>query len=210
MSTHVANATISRAAAGPISTGFTLIELLVTVALLAVLMMIAAPSFITYQRNSELTATANSFLASLASARAEAMKRQLRAFVIPTSGNDWKNGWVVFVDANSNATATDVSLDSGDIKLAEVDALPSSLSIATTATSPGFVQGGLKYAMYNGSGFLTLIGGNFPTGGADSIDFNNSADTGTANTRRVIASVAGRMRVCKPAVDPGCSVGAGF
>lgn len=208
MSSLACSARVRRLFARPTSPGFTLIELMVTVALLAVLMVIAAPSFITYQRNSELTATANSFLAALASARAEAMKRQLRVFVIPASGNEWKNGWVVFVDWNSNATAASVSLDSEDIKLAEVAALPSSVSIETTATSTGFVQGTLKYAMYNGSGFLTLIGGNFPTGGADSIDFKSSA--GTDSTRRVIASVAGRVRVCKPAVDASCSVGAGF
>jgi len=181
---------------------------MVTVGLLAVLMVIAAPSFVSFQRNSELTSTANSFLASLTSARAEAMKRQLRAFVIPAQDNDWRSGWVVFLDANGNVTSGAVTMDADDIELARVGRLPPSLSVDTSNGSSGFAQGALKYAMYNGSGFLTLVGGNFPTGGADSIDFKNSADADS--TRRVIASVAGRMRVCKPAVDASCSVGAGF
>ena len=193
---------------GPTSLGFTLIELMVTVGLLAVLMVIAAPSFVSFQRNSELTATANSFLASLTSARAEAMKRQLRAFVIPAEGNDWRTGWVVFLDANGDVTTGAVAMEAGDIELARVGPLPPSLSVDTSNGASGFAQGAVNYAMFNGSGFLTLIGGNFPTGGADSIDFKSTADSDS--TRRVIASVAGRMRVCKPAVDQGCSVGAGF
>ena len=45
--------------------GFTLIELMVTIALAAVLMTIAAPSFVQYQRNSELTSLTNSLLAAI-------------------------------------------------------------------------------------------------------------------------------------------------
>ena len=191
--------------------GFTLIELMVTLALMAIMMVLAAPSFITFQRNSELTTTANSFLATLASARAEAMKRQLRTFVIPASGDNWSNGWVAFVDVNRNVsdTTSAMVMDAGDIELARGAALPSSVAIDAPSGSTSFVHGSVKYAMFNGSGFMSVIGGGFPAGGGDSLDFTN----GTGQTRRVLASVAGRMRVCKPADastlgDPGCSVGA--
>ena len=78
----------------------------------------------------------------------------------------------------------------------------STIMIATSATS--FVHSGVKYVMFNGTGFMSLIGGGFPSGGADSLDFSNGSET-----RRVLASVAGRVRVCKSA-DAGCSVSAGF
>ena len=36
--------------------GFTLIEMMITLAIAAVLMMVAVPSFLAFQRNAELTA----------------------------------------------------------------------------------------------------------------------------------------------------------
>ena len=183
--------------------GFTLIELMVALVLVGVMLVLSAPSFITFQRNSQLTSTANSFLASLSAARAEAMKRQLRTFVIPVGGS-WSSGWTVFVDVNSNVSTTALSYEDGtDILLSSVDALPSSITIDTTSAT-SFVHSGVKYVMFNGSGFMTLIGGGFPTSGADSLDFTSGTET-----RRVLASVAGRVRVCKP-TDAGCSVSAGF
>ncbi len=200
--------------------GFTLIELMVTLVLAAVLMLLAAPNFITFQRNSELTTTANSFLATLSAARAEAMKRQLRTFVIPADGSNWSSGWVAFVDVSSNVSITTlsslnanaVSSDSSSyITLSQVQGLPPSVAIDAPADSTSFVHGSVKYAMFNGTGFMSLIGGGFPSGGAESLDFTN----GTGQTRRVLASVAGRVRVCKPSTsstpgDLGCSVSAGF
>ena len=95
------------------SRGFTLIELMVTLAVVAVLLTLAAPSFLSFQRNSQLTSAANSFVAALSAARAEAMKRQLNAFVRPASGDDWTQGWVVYVDGdwdNAPGGATDVQV----------------------------------------------------------------------------------------------------
>lgn len=181
--------------------GFTLIELMVTLALVAVMMVLAAPSFITFQRNSQLTSTANSFLASLSAARAEAMKRQLRTFVIPADNSNWSSGWKVFVDVNSNVSTTALSYEDGiDILLSSVDPLPSSITIDTTSAT-SFVHSGVKYVMFNGTGFMSLIGGGFPSGGADSLDFSNGSET-----RRVLASTAGRVRVCKPNATE-CTVG---
>jgi type IV fimbrial biogenesis protein FimT len=193
---------------GLVSRGFTLIELLVALALVSVLLVLAAPSFVTFQRNSELTSVSNSFLASLTTARAEAMKRQLRTFVVPIDGSNWTSGWVVFVDTNGSVTAANLST-SKDLALADNttyqrlstgDAMKSSLSVVTSGASTGFVDGTVKYAMYNGSGFMTLIGGGFPTGSANSLDIYNGTDT-----RRIIASSSGRVRVCKPPpADASC------
>lgn len=178
--------------------GFTLIELMVTLILLSVMLTLAAPSFLTFQRNAELTSSANSFMASLAAARAEAMKRQLRTFVVPADGSSWQSGWIVFVDVNSNVTSGAMTMEAGtDIEIARHDALPSTLAIVTPSGSTGFVDSGVKYAMFNGSGAMALVGA---AGFANhALDISNGTDS-----RRIIANATGRMRVCKPE-ETGCT-----
>ena len=79
--------------------GFTLIELMVTLAIASVLMMVAAPSFVGFQRNSEMTSVTNSLLAATSAARAEAMKTGMNALVVANGdGSSWSAGWTVFVD----------------------------------------------------------------------------------------------------------------
>ena len=184
-----AGSTLRRA----VARGFTLIELLVVLVLLAVMLTLATPSFLAFQRNAELTSAANSFMAALSVARAEAMKRQLRAFVVPASGNNWASGWRVFVDADSNVTSGSVAAGAGDIIISEPVALPATIGI----TASTFGDGTTAYAMFNGSGFMTLVDKSFQTG---SIDLSNGSES-----RRVIANPTGRMRVCKPA-ETGCGV----
>lgn len=170
--------------------GFTLIELMVTLVLLAVMLTLAAPSFLTFQRNAELTSTANSYVAALSAARAEAMKRQLRAFVIPGDGSsastNWATGWVVYVDTNTSATAGSLLPDSSDTIITKQGPMPSTVAV----NSSSFVDGSSAYVMFNGSGFMALVGSAFSTD--RSIELGNGTEI-----RRVIASPSGRLRVCK-------------
>jgi prepilin-type N-terminal cleavage/methylation domain-containing protein len=179
--------------------GFTLIELLVVIAMIGVLLGLAAPNFMAYRRNAELSTTANDFLAALSAARAEAMKRQLRSFVVPADGANWTSGWIVFVDVNSNVAAGSITFEPTiDFEVNRREALPSSLAVPLSAASTGFDDGGAKYAMFNGSGFMTLVNGAFPAGGAHSLDITNGTES-----RRILANATGRLRVCKPAVVAG-------
>ena len=61
--------------------GFTLVELMVTVAVAAVLLAIAVPSFTSIVNSSRLTAQANEVVAALQSARMEAVRRNARVSV---------------------------------------------------------------------------------------------------------------------------------
>lgn len=184
--------TVSRRGQGMVARGFTLIELLVVLILLGVMLTLAAPSFMTFQRNAELTSASNSFVAALSAARAEAMKRQLRTFVVPLSGTNWASGWRVFVDADSNVVSGSISAGTGDTIVSEQGALP--VSVGVTASSFP-VDGTTAYVMFNGSGSMTNIDRTF----ADrSIELTNGTES-----RRVIANPAGRLRVCKPS-ETGC------
>ena len=85
--------------------GFSLIELMVVVAVTAILLAVAVPSFNTLLINNRSAAQANAFVDSLNYARAEAVKRpQSQPVYVSTAdgGANWQVGWQVWVDANNN------------------------------------------------------------------------------------------------------------
>lgn len=83
------------------ASGMTLIELIVAVAVLAILVAIAVPSFREISLRNRSTNAVNGLLADLALARSEAVKQQRNAYVT-AAGGDWNAGWSVWVDANNN------------------------------------------------------------------------------------------------------------
>jgi type IV fimbrial biogenesis protein FimT len=170
--------------------GFTLIELMVTIALIAILMAVAVPSFVTYQRNSELTSFTNTLLAGLNAARGEAIKRGRNAMVVPTDGADWNNGWVVFVDVNRSGVY-DVN---SDITILTREAAPSYLTISNVGANAA----ANLYLMYDASGYSRLKSSAF---GAWTFEIKRNDVTSTellAQTRRIKIASTGRARVCTP------------
>jgi type IV fimbrial biogenesis protein FimT len=84
------------------SSGFTLIEMMVVVALLAILMMIAAPSLRDAMLGARMTAQVNDTMSDLHIARSEAVKRNSTVSLCPSAngstcaGTNWSQGWIVF------------------------------------------------------------------------------------------------------------------
>lgn len=76
--------------------GFTLVELMITLAVAAILAMIAAPSFRHLLVTSRLTSVNNDLAADLQFARSEAVARQVNIAVAASAGT-WQNGWNVEV-----------------------------------------------------------------------------------------------------------------
>ena len=175
--------------------GFTLVELMFTIAIAAILMVIAVPSFIAYQRNSELTGAANGLLAAASAARTEAMKRNLTAFVVPL-GTGWGSGWRGFVDVDRNSV-----FSAPDIVVSSQRALPAYFAVTGTGSAAG--TGALL--RFNGSGFSTSA----------NVAFVRTDVTGTAvfaQSRYLVLAPTGRVRVCKPvsANDPACNATSTF
>lgn len=82
--------------------GFTLIELMVTLAVAAILITLAVPSFMDATLGAKLSAHANSLVASAQLARSEAIKRNAPVTMcVSTNGTTcagsggWENGWIV-------------------------------------------------------------------------------------------------------------------
>lgn len=90
---------ISRATAG-----FTLLEVMVAMAIMAVFLASAVPSFGSMVKNNRLEAEQMDFMSSIALARSEAAKRgvpvSLSALTPVATGNEFGNGWAVWVDSN--------------------------------------------------------------------------------------------------------------
>ena len=125
--------------------GFTLIEMMVTVAVLAIIMMVAAPNLAGFVRSSKVRSAQSELVASLMLARSEAAKRGVTVGVAasaPTSANEFGKGWTVWVDTNEDGV-----VDSGEVVIRTYPSLNDAVVLGTT--------GGISAVAFNSSGFLT-------------------------------------------------------
>lgn len=114
--------------------GFTLTELMIVVAIFAVLVTLALPSYNQFVRNQRVKTASFDLFSSLVQARSEAITRNASITVAPVSGN-WANGWTV--------------KDAGGTTIRDQQALA-----AVTLTGPATV-------VYNSSGRLGSASGSF-------------------------------------------------
>ncbi|MBK1719529.1 GspH/FimT family pseudopilin [Thiocystis violacea] len=93
--------------------GFTLVELVMTIAMAAILLSVAVPSFQEAMRTNRIAALTNELSTSLQLARSEAVSRGRRVTVCKSddilatspacdSSADWQDGWLVFLDSNGD------------------------------------------------------------------------------------------------------------
>jgi type IV fimbrial biogenesis protein FimT len=161
-------------------TGFTLIELMVTVAIAALLLTVAIPSFRSILQNSRLATQANEFVTATTLARSEASRRSVSVFVTAldasTATNEWGPGWRVWVDLDG-----DGSYDAGE-ELRTFAALPAGMTLDST--------GGVSQYEFRATGFLA--------GGTDTLQLRIPNCTGEA-ARDIQLIATGRANVSRVA-----------
>ena len=114
--------------------GLTLIELMVTLAVAIILVSVGMPLFSGIVANNRAATDTNALVTSMKLARSEAVKRA-GTVVARSSGSDWDNGWLVFVDDNANGAADtgeevlrnweaprESSIDSGSVEFVSFNA----------------------------------------------------------------------------------------
>ncbi|MCS5712492.1 GspH/FimT family pseudopilin [Candidatus Berkiella aquae] len=167
--------------------GFTLIELLITILVLAIVMAIAIPSFYSIIQNNLTVATSNDLMISLNYARSEAIKRGANVSLCPAAdqtfsgcGNDWNQGWLIFVNPNAN---TNYSASNSAQVLLRTQSFSGATPNITTSPSTSL-------ANYNSAGFAGTNTSN--------LTFNISA-TGCQGpyARSLNISMTGRVTVTK-------------
>ena len=72
--------------------GFTLVDLVVVIAIVAIIVSIAAPSFAAFIASQRAGSAATDLYAALTLARSEATKRNANVTLAPATGG-WQNGW---------------------------------------------------------------------------------------------------------------------
>ena len=127
--------------------GFTLIELMVTLTVATILITVAVPGFRTIIQNNRVSAQSNDLLTALTLARSEALKRGVQVSVCSSDdqadcdtvpNTDWENGWIVFVDDNS-----DGKKDAGEDIIRVWDGLSGSPTLTGTVNTIQYLPTGL-------------------------------------------------------------------
>lgn len=92
-------------------------ELLITITLVGVLLAIGIPSFQSFFNRNRVATVVNDFLGGFYYARSEGIRKSLPATLCMsnnqtscTGNSGWANGWIVWVDKNSNG-----ALDAGEL-----------------------------------------------------------------------------------------------
>lgn len=160
--------------------GFTLLELLISLVIITILLAFGLPSLQQTLSGNRIAAQANDLMTSLSLARSEAIKRNLRVSVCASAngfscGSDWKQGWIVFTDPDSDGSPDQV--------LRVRQALDGPVTLNWNNVINNYVSYAPTGELLSLSGASTGLGGTFIF-----------SDAGTSENRAITVNELGRAR----------------
>jgi type IV fimbrial biogenesis protein FimT len=164
--------------------GFTMIELAVVMIMVAILTMIAIPSFQYITTANRISSEINSLLGDLQYARIEAVKEGYPVTVCPSSNgttctvaNNWAIGWIVFADSNGDGVVGTAPVEA---ILRVEPAIPNGDTLTSDNTNA------TKGVTFNRDGFA------FNLNGTITYTLHNSTNI-KAYTRCLAVNIVGRL-----------------
>lgn len=140
--------------------GFTIIELMVTLSVLAILLAVAVPSFMSSMETNRISSYLQEASAAIRYTRSEAIKRNQTATMCASSDQStctgsWNQGWIIFVDQNG-----DGSRAASEPLLRVKDGLASGYAMTWSDTNSGYIS-------FGGQGFTANQQGTFKVCGRE-------------------------------------------
>lgn len=103
----------------PWQQGLTMVEMMITLAIMAILLAVAIPSFQGLIASTRLTSLTNEFITALTQAKSDAVRRGTRVTIcMSANGNQcnnagsWDQGWIIFTDTTRAGNVANV--DAGE------------------------------------------------------------------------------------------------
>lgn len=181
--------------------GLTLIELMVTLSVLALLAMVATPSFRAQLAASALTSATTEMQSTLARTRADAVRLGSRVSVCASGGSEtacgdasaaWHNGWLVFRDSTRSSSASVATVDSGEEISQVAKPLPPELVVVgSSATNLN------NYVSYAADGRARSYGGAMQAG-TIRVCSKSTALTDDKRARDLVIQTTGRVVLTRP------------
>lgn len=167
--------------------GFTLIELLITLAIVAILASLMAPSFSSFIKDNRLSGQINTLIGTIHLSRGEAANR--RSIVTLCASNNgsncnsthWEDGWILFSDSNNGGNAI---MDGADQLLLYQEPLVGGNTLRAT----GFSGTDLGVLQFSSTGFILASS---PSPGTLTL----CDDRGASFAKAIVVNVSGVSRL---------------
>lgn len=183
-------------------TGLTIVELMITLAVLAILLAIAIPSFEGLIASTRVSNATNELLAALAQTRSEAIRRGQRVTMCMsangvqcTNAGNWDQGWIIFSDATRAGNVANV--DAGE-----------TIILNNRVNFPGItIQGAPalpRYISFSSDGQSRTLAGVIQAGNIE-VCSTSTALSDNNRARRLLINGSGQVIMTQPAnINNGC------